>query len=57
MKNIYEMYTDNELPPQVKEKLEKADTFKTCLEVHSTIMNLKTTIENKTIGIKIKGQK
>ena len=57
MKNIYEMYTDNELPPQVKEKLEKADTFKTCLEVHSTIMNLKTTIEKETIGIKIRGQK
>ena len=56
MKNIYEMYTDNELPPQVKEKLEKADTFKTCLEVHSTIMNLKTTIEKETIGIKIRGQ-
>ncbi len=57
MKNIYEMYKDNELPSQVKEKLEKADNFKTCLEVHSTIMNLKTTIENETIGIKIRGQK
>ena len=57
MIDILKQYTDNELPPQVKEKLEKADTFKTCLEVHSTIMNLKTTIENKTIGIKIRGQK
>lgn len=55
MIDILKQYTDNELPPLVKEKLEKADTLKTCLEIHLTIMNLKTTIENKTIGIKIRG--
>ena len=53
MKNIYEMYTDNELPPQVKEKLEKADTFKTCLEVHS---QLKKINKDWKIGIEIKKQ-
>lgn len=57
MIDLLKQYIDNELPPQVKEKLEKADYFKTCVEIHSTIMNLKTTIENKTIGIKIRGQK
>lgn len=57
MIDLLKQYTDNELPPQVKEKLEKADTFKTCLEIHSTIINLKTTIEKENIGIKIRGQK
>ena len=57
MKNIYEMYTDNELLSQVKEKLEKADNFKLRLEIHSKIKNLETAIEKETIGIKIRGQK
>jgi hypothetical protein len=57
MKHILEQYKDNELPEQVKKKLEKADTFKTCLEIHSVIMDLKNTIEKYPIGIKIRGQK
>jgi hypothetical protein len=57
MKHILETYKDNQLPEQVKEKLEKADTFKTCLEIHSVIMNLKNTLEKYPIGIKIRGQK
>jgi hypothetical protein len=57
MIDLLKQYTDNELPPQVKKKLEKADTFKTCLEIHSVIMDLKNTIEKYSIGIKIRGQK
>jgi len=56
MIDILKQYKDNELPEQVKEKLEKADTFKTCLEIHSVIMNLKNTLEKYPIGIKIKKQ-
>ena len=53
MKNIYEMYTDNELPEQVKGKLEKAETFKSLLHLHSQLKKIKKDWE---IGIEIKKQ-
>ena len=53
MKHILESYKDNQLPEQVKEKLEKAITFKNLLNLHS---QLKKISKDWEIGIKIKGQ-
>ena len=53
MKNIYEMYKNNELPAQVEEKLEKAETFQSLLHLHSQLKKINKDWE---IGIKIKGQ-
>lgn len=53
MKNVYEMYKDNELPEQVKEKLEKAETFKSLLHLHS---QLKKINKDWKVGIEIKKQ-
>ena len=53
MKHILETYKDNELTEQVKEKLEKAITFKSLLYLHSQIKKISKDWE---IGIKIKGQ-
>ena len=53
MKNIYEMYKDNELPEQVKGKLEKAETFQSLLDLHSQIKKINKDWE---IGIEIKKQ-
>ena len=53
MKHILETYKDNQLPEQVKEKLEKADNFKSLLQVHSQIKKINKDWE---IGIKIKKQ-
>ena len=53
MKNIYEMYTDNELPEQVKGKLENAETFQSLLHLHS---QLKKINKDWKIGIEIKKQ-
>ena len=53
MKNIYEMYTDKELPEQVKGKLEKAENFKSLLHLHS---QLKKISKDWKIGIEIKKQ-
>lgn len=54
MKHIFEMYKDNELPEQVKEKLEKADNFQNLLHLHS---QLKKISKDWEVGIKIRGQK
>ena len=51
MKNIYEMYTDNELPEQVKGKLENAENFKSLLHLHSQLKKIK---KDWKIGIEIK---
>lgn len=53
MKHILETYKDKELPAQVEEKLEKAETFQSLLHLHS---QLKKINKNWEIGIKIKGQ-
>ena len=53
MKHILETYKDNELPEQVKEKLEKAENFKSLLHLHS---QLKKISKDWEIGIKIKKQ-
>lgn len=53
MKNIYEMYIDNELPEQAKEKIEKAETFKSLMHLHSQIKIINKYWE---IGIEIKKQ-
>jgi len=53
MKHILEQYKDNQITEQVKEKLEKADTFQSLLQVHSQIKKINKDWE---IGIKIKGQ-
>jgi hypothetical protein len=53
MKHILETYKDNQLPEQAKEKLEKADTFHSLLQVHSQIKKINKDWE---IGIKIKKQ-
>ena len=53
MKNIYEMYADKQLPEQVKEKLEKAETFKSLLQLHSQLKKINKDWE---IGIEIKKQ-
>ena len=53
MKNIYEMYADKQLPEQVKEKLEKAETFKSLLHLHSQLKKINRDWE---IGIEIKKQ-
>ena len=54
MKHILETYKDKELPEQVKEKLEKAETFKSLLHLHSQLKKIK---KDWKIGIKIRGQK
>ena len=56
MIDLLKQYTDNELPPQVKEKLEKADTFQNLFGNTFNNNNLKTTIENETIGINKRGK-
>ena len=53
MIDILKQYTDNELPPQVKEKLEKAETFQSLLHLHS---QLKKINKDWKIGIEIKKQ-
>jgi osmotically-inducible protein OsmY len=53
MKHILEQYKDNQITEQVKEKLEKADNFKSLLQVHSQIKKINKDWE---IGIKIKKQ-
>ena len=53
MKHILETYKDNELPAQVKEKLEKAENFKSLLHLHS---QLKKISKDWKIGIEIKKQ-
>ena len=53
MKHILESYKDNQLPEQVKEKIEKADNFKNLLDLHS---QLKKISKDWKIGIKIKKQ-
>ena len=53
MKNIYEMYSDKELPEQVKEKIENAETFQSLLHLHS---QLKKISKDWKIGIEIKKQ-
>jgi len=53
LKHILESYKEKELPEQVKEKLEKADTFKSLLQVHSQIKKIN---KDWKIGIKIKKQ-
>jgi len=53
MKHILESYKDKELSEQAKEKLEKADTFHSLLQVHSQIKKINKDWE---IGIKIKKQ-
>ena len=53
MKHILESYKDNQLPEQVKEKLENADIFQSLLHLHSQI---KIISKDWEIGIKIKMQ-
>ena len=53
MKHILETYKDNELTEQVKEKLEKAETFQSLLHLHS---QLKKINKDWKIGIEIKKQ-
>ena len=53
MKHILESYKDNQLPEQVKEKLEKAINFKSFLHLHS---QLKKISKDWEIGIEIKRQ-
>jgi len=53
MKHILETYKDKELSEQAKEKLEKADTFKACLQVH---LQIKKINKDWKIGIEIKKQ-
>jgi hypothetical protein len=53
MKHILETYKDNQIPEQTKEKLEKADNFKSLLQVHSQIKKINKDWE---IGIEIKKQ-
>jgi hypothetical protein len=53
MKHILETYKENKLPEQVREKLEKADTFQSLLQVHSQIKKINKDWE---IGIEIKKQ-
>lgn len=53
MKNILETYKDNQLPEQVKGKIEKAETFQSLLQLHSQLKKINKDWE---IGIKIKGQ-
>ena len=54
MKHILETYKENELPEQVKGKLEKAENFQNLLHLHSQLKNINKDWE---IGIKIRGQK
>ena len=53
MKHILETYKDNELPEQVKGKLEKAETFQSILHLHSQLKKINKDWE---IGIEIKKQ-
>ena len=53
MKHILETYKDNQLPEQVKEKLENADAFQSLLQVHSQIKKIN---KDWKIGIEIKKQ-
>ena len=53
MKHILETYKDNELPEQVKGKLEKAETFQSLLHLHSQLKKINKDWE---IGIEIKKQ-
>ena len=53
MKHILETYKDKELTEQVKEKLEKAENFKSLLHLHSQLKKIKKDWE---IGIEIKKQ-
>ena len=53
MKHILETYKNNELPEQVKEKIEKAETFKDLLHLHSQIKKIN---KDWKIGIEIKKQ-
>ena len=53
MKHILETYQNNELPEQVKGKLENAENFKSLLQLHS---QLKKISKDWEIGIEIKKQ-
>lgn len=53
MKHILETYKDKELTEQVKEKLEKAETFQNLLHLHSQLKKINKDWE---IGIEIKKQ-
>ena len=53
MKHILETYKNNELPEQVKGKLEKAENFKSLLQLH---LQLKKINKDWEIGIEIKKQ-
>ena len=53
MKHILESYKDNQLLEQVKEKIEKAETFKDLLLLHSQLKKINKDWE---IGIEIKKQ-
>ena len=53
MKHILETYKNNELPEQVKGKLEKAETFKSLLHLHLQLKKIK---KDWKIGIEIKKQ-
>ena len=53
MKHILETYKNNELPEQVKEKLENAENFKSLLQLHSQLKKINKDWE---IGIEIKKQ-
>ena len=53
MKHILETYKDKQLPEQMKEKLEKAETFKSLLHLHSQLKKIK---KDWKIGIEIKKQ-
>ena len=53
MKHILETYKDNQLPEQVKGKLEKAEIFRNLLQLHSQLKKINKDWE---IGIEIKKQ-
>ena len=53
MKHILETYKDKQLPEQMKEKLEKAENFKSLLHLHSQLEKINKDWE---IGIEIKKQ-
>lgn len=53
MKHILETYKDKELPEQVKEKVENAETFQSLLHLHS---QLKKINKDWKVGIEIKKQ-
>ena len=53
MKHILDTYKDNELPEQVKGKLENAENFQSLLHLHSQLKKINKDWE---IGIEIKKQ-